>query len=149
MSTRVNRTTKRIFTGICLFLFIANIWMNISTVVTTIEKNHHQSVRALATELKISCSSTCATPPPFAYHSQELMFDKGRHNSYYKTCCISASIWGTTFIVHLFEVMNHKICRFFFFWFNALCVYMVCKLNSSVSPFVYSNFFVLPSCSSI
>ncbi len=52
--------------------------MNINTIVTTFEEDHHQSVQALATELKIRwVLYACATPPPFAHHSQELMFGKG------------------------------------------------------------------------
>ncbi len=76
---------------------------NINTIVTNTDEDHHQSVRALAAELKISQESSICATPPFVYHSQELMFGRGQHNLYYKTCYISASIRDTALMTPLFN----------------------------------------------
>ncbi len=66
---------------------------NINTVVTAIKDYCHQSVQALTTELKISWELYMyTTRPPFAYCSQELMFDKDWYYSCYETNSISTSI---------------------------------------------------------
>ncbi len=53
----------------------------INTIVIAIELVCLQSVQALVTELYISgVLSMRATPPPFAYYSQELIFGGGWHN---------------------------------------------------------------------
>ncbi len=109
---------------------------NINTLVTASKEDHHQSVRAIATELKIGqelpscCSSSICLP-----HAKtngwsgwaQLVLQKQLYLGFYLRYYIPRVLAR--------QVMNHKI--YCFFLFNALQTCTVCRLSNSLAPFVF------------